>query len=114
MHAKAGVATKRLVWSLVGIGLTCSDDLSVLPGSPLEAVLAVLALVVIVSSCCITAVAMAVAAAAVGAEEPFWTGEATMGGASTIGGTGVPASRKRRVMRRNKHTKTKSRPALAV
>ena len=49
-------------------------------------------MVVIFSSCCITAVAIAVAAAVVGADEaPFWTGEATMGGASTIGGMGVPA-----------------------
>ena len=63
----------------------------------------VLALVVIVSSCCITAVAMAVAAAAVGAEEPFWTGEATMGGASTIGGIGVPTRSRRCVRRRSQH-----------
>lgn len=56
--------------------------------SPLEELLT---LVVMVSSCCMTAVAMAVAAAAVGAGAPFWTGEATMGGASTIGGMGVPA-----------------------
>ena len=82
-----------------------------LPGSPLEAVLVVaLALEVIVSSCCITAVAMAVAAAAEGAEEPFWTGEATIGGASTIGGTGVPASSRGCVTSRNKHTRMKGRP----
>ena len=39
-----------------------------------------------------TAFAIAVAAAVVGAEvAPFWTGEATIGGASTIDGIGVPA-----------------------
>ena len=38
-----------------------------------------------------TAFAMAVAAAAVGAGAPFWTGEATIAGASIIGGMGVPA-----------------------
>ena len=48
-------------------------------------------MVVMLSSCCITAFAMAVAAAAVGAGAPFWTGEATIAGASIIGGMGVPA-----------------------
>ena len=50
-----------------------------------------LTVVVMVSSCCMTAVAMAVAAAAVGAGAPLCEGEATTAGASTTGGTGVPA-----------------------
>lgn len=71
---------------------TCSGARSELPESPLDEVL--LTFVVMFSSCCITAFAIAVAAAVVGAEvAPFWTGEATIGGARTSAGIGVPENK---------------------